>query len=148
MGRVWAAFLGAWVGSAACRPTPASTPGTPVPPATAPRPPAEAPPEPEAPEPEPPSRQFAVTVSSECPEVWHASLVRRDKEAPLSGTSRFDASNEPRTLQLQPGDALVLTNENGAIMAIDFDDVTPDKVANVVVVEDCSGVQKTVARAP
>ncbi len=132
----------------ACHPTPSSSAPATSPAAATPTVQAPAEPTPAAVETPPESEpiEFTISVSSRCPEPWQASLVRRDKEQPRSGTGRFEATKDARTLRLRPGDSLVLTNENGGIMAIDFDDVTIDQVVAVEVAEDCSGVSKTVTR--
>lgn len=118
--------------------------------------------EPAPPEPEPkpeidPSLEdgFVVTLASQCRDTWNGMLVAGGEH---EGEARPKASGwEPggfevrhasnRELVMRRGDALLLTNPSGGIMALRFDNLRTGWGALVEVTRECSGVNQTVVRA-
>lgn len=114
--------------------------------------------EPTAPEPEvdPPLEDgFVVTLASKCRDTWNGMLVAGGEH---EGEARPRASGwEPggfevrhasnRELVMRRGDALLLTNPSGGIMALRFDNLRTGWGALVEVTRECSGVNQTVVRA-
>ena len=98
---------------------------------------------------------FVVTLASQCRDTWNAMLVAGGEHA---GEARPKASGwEPggfevrhasnRELVMRRGDALLLTNPSGGIMALRFDNLRTGWGALVEVTRECSGVNQTVVRA-
>jgi hypothetical protein len=93
------------------------------------------------------AQRFVVTLGSRCGDTWKGVIVRGSGAS--DGQTHFDISNASQhQLEMNPGDALLLTSPHGGIMALQFDNLTAGDDARVELTPECSGVKRTIVRKP